>query len=96
MTEDAILAEIITIRNTLSVMNGRLSTIEEKVAHLPIIVAAHASDIAVLKNQMGEGINALPQRVTHVETALDTRTGLLSILATALAALGVGIGKLWQ
>ncbi len=96
MTEEAILAEIITIRNTLSAMNGRLFSIESSVHNLPDLSAVHSSDVAVLKNQMGEGDNALPQRLTHVETSLDTRTGMLGILSAALAALGVRIGKLWQ
>jgi hypothetical protein len=96
MTDEAILAEVVVIRNTLSSIGDRLARIEGKVQNLPDICAAHATDVAVLKNQMGEGPNALPQRLTHVETSLDTRTGLLGILSAALATLGVGIGKLWQ
>ncbi len=83
-----------------------VAVIREKVDKIPERCEAEGAAIAVLQSQertgapelqrLTQSVNALEGRVGKVETGLDTRTGLLGILATALAAIGVGIGKLWQ
>ncbi len=83
-----------------------VAVIREKVERIPERCEAEGAAIAVLQSQertgapelqrLTQSVNALEGRVGKVETGLDTRTGLLGILATALAAIGVGIGKLWQ